>query len=183
MCIRDRAITSRKHLADPLYKEVEDQVGALMARQGPVASDLQYLLTVLRAVPELEQSAELAATIARRGSQGLVSVLSPRARSIVTRTGDVVTAMWAELDRRWALHEAAADEPLDGALEELHDLHMSLTAEVAAGGLPASATMDMALIGRFFERLGDHAVNIIERLDRLNFRPLPPRPHDGDAGA
>jgi phosphate transport system protein len=51
------AIGSRRHLADPLYNEVERKVAALMAREGPVASDLRYLLAVLRVVPELEQSA------------------------------------------------------------------------------------------------------------------------------
>jgi phosphate transport system protein len=167
-------IESRRHLADPLYEEVEHKVASLMAREGPVASDLQYLLAVLRIVPELEQSAALADGIARKGSQGLASVLSPRTRAMLTRTGDVVTAMWTELSDRSDEHRGATEERIDGARDELDDLHTSLTAEVAAIGLPASATMDMALIGRFYERLGDHAVNIARRLDHLSSWPTPP---------
>jgi phosphate transport system protein len=165
------AIHSRKHLADPLYNEVEREVGTLMAKQGPLASDLQYLLAVLRAVPSIEQSADLADGIARRGSQGIARTLSPRARALVTRMGDVATAMWQELSRRWDERQAASAEPIEAANGELEELHTSLTAEVAAGSLPASVTMEMALIGRFYKRLGDHAANIATRLDHLTSWP------------
>jgi phosphate uptake regulator len=65
----------------------------------------------------------------------------------------------------------------------LHDLHTSLTAEVASSGMPASVTMDMALIGRFYERLGDHAVNIADRLDALNALAAQPGPGGAAGGA
>ena len=174
--LRDDAVAavdlgSRRHLADPLYEEVEHKVAALMAREGPVASDLRYLLAVLRVVPELEQSADLAGGIAHKGSQGLASALSPRGRAMVTRVGDLVSAMWSELSRHWEEHHGETEERLEAARDELDDLHTSLTAEVAACGLAASTTMDMALIGRFYERLGDHAVNIAKRLDRLSRWP------------
>jgi phosphate transport system protein len=164
-------IHSRKHLADPLYEEVESKVANLMARQGPVASDLRYLLAVLRAVPELEQAAALADGIARRGSQAISGALSPRARALVTRMGDVATAMWRELSRRWDERQQASEESIDAANDELDELHTSLTAEVAAASMPASVTMEMALIGRFYKRLGDHAANIAERLDGLTAWP------------
>jgi phosphate transport system protein len=164
-------IGSRRHLADPLYEEVEQKVAALMAREGPVASDLRYLLAVLRVVPELEQSAALADGIARKGSQGLATVISPRGRAMVTRVGDLVGAMWLELSERWEDQHGEIEDRLDAARDELDDLHTSLTAEVAAIGMPASTTMDMALIARFYERLGDHAVNIGKRLDQLTRWP------------
>jgi phosphate transport system protein len=79
--------------------------------------------------------------------------------------------MWSELSRHWEEHEGEIEERLEAARDELDDLHTSLTAEVAACGLTASTTMDMALIGRFYERLGDHAVNIAKRLDQLRRWP------------
>jgi phosphate transport system protein len=165
------AIESRRHLADPLYDEVERKVAGLMARQGPMASDLQYLLTVLRAVPELEQAAALAEGIARRGSQGIARSLSPRARALVTRIGDVATAMWRELSRRWDERQQAAEETIASAHDEMDELYTSLTAEVAAAGLPPAITMEMALLGRFYKRLGDHAADIAARFDRLTGWP------------
>jgi phosphate transport system protein len=166
-------IHARRHLADPLYEEVERKVSVLMARQAPVASDLRYLLAVLRAVPELERSADLAEQIARRGAQGIARDLTSRSRALVTRTGDVTTAMWQELSRCWDNRLQGAAEMLDGARDELDDLLTSLTAEVAASPLPASVIMDMALVGRFYERLGDHAVYIASRLDGLTTWPAP----------
>jgi phosphate transport system protein len=160
-------IAARRHLSDPLYEQVANQVEVLMARQGPMASDLRYLLAVLRAVPELEQSAGLVAEIARRGGLGIAAALTPRARALVTRSGDIVTAMWQELRRAWDGRVLTAAS-LEAADEELRDLHSILTAEVASSVMAASVTMDMALIGRFYERLGDHAVNIAGRLDRLH---------------
>jgi len=164
-------IESQKCLSDPLYDQVAHQVEVLVARQAPMASDLRYLVAVLRAVPELEQSAGLATEIARRGGLGIAGALTPRARALVTRSGDIVTAMWQELSRAWDDRRLAADS-LEAASEELRDLHNSLTAEVASSGMASSVTMDMALIGRFYERLGDHAANIADRLDGLNSWPL-----------
>jgi len=161
---------SRRHWSDPLYEHVAEDVEVLMARQSPVASDLRYLLAVVRAVPELEQSAALAHEIARRGGLGIAAVLSPRARALVTRMGDIVTAMWQELDRGWQQRSVVVDD-LESARSELHDLHNTLTAEVAGSQMAASVTMDMALVGRFYERLGDHAVNIASRLDALRTWP------------
>ncbi|MDQ6616286.1 MAG: hypothetical protein M3083_16485, partial [Actinomycetota bacterium] len=175
------AIVSRGHWSDPLYEQVAHQVAVLMARQAPVASDLRYLLAVLRAVPELEQSAALASEIARRGGLGIAGALTPRARALVTRSGDIVTAMWQQLRRAWDGRDPSA-QSLEMAREELRDLHTSLTAEVASSGIPASVTMDMALVGRFYERLGDHAVNIAERLDGLNAWTAGGAPDGGDSG-
>jgi phosphate transport system protein len=143
-----------------------------------MASDLRYLLSVIRVIPELEQSASLGDEIARRGGLGIAAALTPRARALVTRSGDLVSGMWAELRQAWDRRQPIA-ENLDVARSELRDLHTSLTAEVASCGLPASVTMDMALIGRFYERLGDHAVNIADRLDGLNALG----PVDGTGGA
>ncbi len=160
-------ITSLRHLSDPLYDQIGQQVEVLMARQAPVASDLRYLLSVVRVIPELEQSAGLADEIGRRGGLGIATALTPRGRALVTRSGDLVTAIWEELRRAWDGRRPIA-ESLDSARDELRDLHTSLTAEVAGSAMPSSVTMDMALIGRFYERLGDHAVNMAGRLDGLN---------------
>jgi phosphate transport system protein len=176
-------ITSRWQWAEPLYEQVARDVEVLMARQAPMASDLRYLLAVVRAVPELEQSAALADEIAHRGGLGIAGTLTPRARALVTRSGDIVTAMWQELGRAWERRELVS-ESLEAARQELRDLHTSLTAEVASQDLPASVTMDMALIGRFYARLGDHAVNIADRLDTLRaWGETASQPPDGGGSA
>jgi phosphate transport system protein len=49
----------------------------------------------------------------------------------------------------------------------MDELHASLVSELAAGGTSLPVAMDMALVARFYERLGDHAVNIGERVRYL----------------
>ena len=47
------------------------------------------------------------------------------------------------------------------------ELHASLTAELAAGGMRLPVTMEMTLVARCYERLGAHAVNIARRVGHL----------------
>ena len=161
------ALISDEELADPIYREVERRVNRLLARQAPVAGDLRYLLSVLRAVPDLERSAELADEIAGRGPQGLAGLISPRARALITRLGDVVTAMWQQVAESWQERTLDASSSLDSADEEHDNLFTNLVAEIAASDWPSPVTMDMTLVARFYERLGDHAIEIAKDIDQI----------------
>ena len=46
----------------------------------------------------------------------------------------------------------------------MDELHASLIAELASGRMALPVTMEMTLVARFYERLGDHAVNIARRV-------------------
>ena len=54
-----QALAEREQLIDALYPEIEELANREIALQAPVASDLRYLLSVLRIVPELERSHDL----------------------------------------------------------------------------------------------------------------------------
>ena len=56
---------------------------------------------------------------------------------------------------------------LDEADEELDILRDRLTKEVASAAMPPSVAAQVTLIGRFYERLGDHAVNLARRIEVL----------------
>ncbi|MGH3179442.1 MAG: PhoU domain-containing protein, partial [Streptosporangiaceae bacterium] len=53
---------------------------------------------------------------------------------------------------------------LDARDDEMDELHASLIAELASGRMALPVTMEMTLVARFYERLGDHAVNIARRV-------------------
>ena len=74
-----RALHEREKVIDAVWQGLEAKVNELLLREAPVASDLRYLLTVVRVVPELERSGDLAQHIAIRGTKGLADQLSPRA--------------------------------------------------------------------------------------------------------
>lgn len=123
----------------------------------------QVLLTLLRTMPEVERNGDLAEHIARRAARGLGAEMTPRSRGLVERMGEVASAIWKD----------ATDVIVDGKLEavgaiedvddELDDLHVSLTAELTSGSMPVPVAVELALLARFYERFGDHCVNLARR--------------------
>src|SRR5438045_6906315 len=81
---------------DELYCDVEELVQRQFALQSPMARDMRFLLSVLRIVPELERSGDLAEHIAARAVRGLSEALTPRIRGLVEQMGKVGTEMWRE---------------------------------------------------------------------------------------
>ena len=123
----------------------------------------QILLTLLRTMPEVERNGDLAEHIARRAARGLGSEMTPRSRGLVERLGEVAAEIWREatdviVDGK--LEAAGAIEDVD---DELDDLHVSLTAELTSGSMPVPVAVELALLARFYERFGDHCVNLARR--------------------
>jgi phosphate transport system protein len=159
-----QALTEREQLINALYPEIEELVNREILLQAPVASDLRFLLSVLRIVPELERSHDLVVQIASRANHILGGDLSPRTRGIVERMGTLASEMWREAVDSWYQRDRSAALALDGRDDEMDELHAGLIAELAAGGMALPVTMEMTLVARFYERLADHAVNIARRV-------------------
>ena len=149
---------------DELYCNVEELVQRQFALQSPMARDMRFLLSVLRIVPELERSGDLAEHIAARAARGLSSALTPRIRGLVEQMGKVGTEMWRAAADAYADRDGDVAVRLNERDDELDELHVSLTAELVSGQLTVPVALEMALVARFYERLGDHAVNIAERI-------------------
>ena len=159
-----KVLAERDKVIDALYPEIEELVNREILLQAPVASDLRFLLSVLRIVPELERSHDLVLDIARRADHILSGELSPRTRGIVERMGRLVSDMWRQAADSWYQRDRSAAEKLGERDDEMDDLHASLIAELASGRMALPVTMEMTLVARFYERLGDHAVNIARRV-------------------
>jgi phosphate transport system protein len=157
-------LAERESVIDALYLEIEDLVNQLVALQAPVARDLRFLLSVLRIVPELERSHDLVVHIARLGQKSLGDEISPRSRGLLDRMGRLGTEMWRQAGDCWYQRDGAAAALLEIRDDEMDELHAALVAEIASGRMPLSVAMDMTLVARFYERLGDHAVNIARRV-------------------
>ena len=162
-----RVLTERDKAMDALYQETEELVNREILLQAPVASDLRFLLSVLRIVPELERSHDLVVDIARRADHILSGDLSPRSRGLVERMGELVSDMWRQAADSWYKRDREASFKLDERDEEMDELHASLIAELAAGRMSLPVTMEMTVVARLYERLGDHAVNIARRVAYL----------------
>jgi len=159
-----KVLLEREQVIDALYPEIEELVNRQIALQAPVASDLRFLLSVLRIVPELERSHDLLVDIGRRADHVLGGDLSPRSRGLVERMGNLVSDMWRQAADSWYQRDRSAAAVLEERDDEMDELHASLMAELASGRMTVPVTMEMTLVARFYERLGDHAVNIARRV-------------------
>ena len=159
-----RVLAEREKVIDALYPEIEELVNREILLQSPVASDLRFLLSVLRIVPELERSHDLVMQIASRANHILGKDLSPRCRGLVERMGTLASEMWRQAVDSWYQRDRSVALILDDRDNEMDELHSSLLAELASGRMTLPVTMEMTLVARFYERLGDHAVNIARRV-------------------
>jgi len=140
-----------------LWDELEAASGA----------DSRQLVSLLFLVSELERSADLAAHIAERAAAGLGRAMSPVSRGIVQRMFEVATDMWASAGEM--LDASPVVEDLHETDEELDILRDRLMTEAAAGEMEPGVVSQVTLLARFYERLGDHAVNISRRLAEVGW--------------
>jgi phosphate transport system protein len=82
--------------------------------------------------------------------------------------GEVAVHMWRATTDAYAERQASGWELVDDLDDEMDDLHVSLTVEVVAGTMPLPVAVELALLARFYERFGDHAVNLAKRVAVLS---------------
>ena len=157
-------LLDRDKVINALYPETEQLANRVILLQAPVADDLRFLLSVLRILPEFELSHDLVIQIASRANHFLGDDLSPRARGIVERMGSVASGMWRQAADSWYQRDRAGALALDERDDEMDQLYSSLIGELASGNMALPVTMEMTLVARFYERLGDHAVTIARRV-------------------
>jgi len=178
-----RSLAERDQAIDDLYPRIEELADRELVLQGPLGSDLRFLISVLRVVPELERSHDLVVDIARRASYILSEDLSPRARGLVEQMGSLAADMWRQAVDCWCQRDRSAAAALDDRDDEMDGMFASLMAELGSGRMTLPVTMEMTLVARFYERLGDHAVNIARRVVYLAGSVPPPRPAQQVPGA
>jgi phosphate transport system protein len=172
-------LADRDKVISALYPETEQLANREILLQAPVADDLRFLLSVLRVLTEFELSHDLVIQIASRGNHFLGDDLSPRTRGIVERMGSLASDMWRQAADCWYQRDRAAALAVAERDEEMEQLYSSLIGELASGRMALPVTMEMTLVARFYERLGDHAVNIARRVVYLaGPAPEAPAPED-----
>jgi phosphate transport system protein len=167
-----RALADRDEVVDTLYRDIEQLTLRQLTEAGVNSSeDLRYLVTVIRMLPDLERNGDLAEHVARRAVRGLGSELTARSRGLVERMGEVAIRMWRATTDAYAERLPAAALQVDSLDDEMDDLHVSLTVEVVAGTMPLPVAVELAMVARFYERFGDHAVNLAKRVAALSATP------------
>ena len=161
-----QAVIDGDQAVDDLTAEVELLIWEEM-KERPVQSDeLRYLVGLLLIIPELERSGDLAEHVAQRAVDHLGTEMSPRSRGIVQLMTEVAIEMWQQAADAFGERDQIGDR-LNKADEEMDVLHGQLTGEVAAEEMPIMVAAQVTLLARFYERLGDHAVNLARRIELL----------------
>jgi phosphate transport system protein len=160
-------LAGHEQATDALSQEVEQLVGRSILLWAPVASDLRFLISVLRIAPELERSHDLVCHIAARAGNIADVELSPRCHELIKRMSELACDMWRQAMDCWRQRDGFAVPALTGVDNQMDELHASLVAELASGPMTLPVTMEMTLVARFYQRLGDHAANIARRVTYL----------------
>lgn len=173
---RGREIARRRDVWTERAKLVEQGAYELIATQQPMAIDLRRLVSLIRLAEEVSRSGALVAHVARAAEFDRdPSKFPPATRDAVGEMARIAAQLWAEAldayasgDVVSAARVAQADDALDDLQRELFD---SLITTPLAD--PACA-IDVALLGRYLERLGDHAVDIAARAGFVATGEVPP---------
>ena len=162
-----KQLVQRDEVVDMLIAEIGQRAQHQLVTGETTVDERRELVAVLRMLPDLDRNGDLAEHIARRAARGLGSEMSARSRGLVERMGEVAATIWASTADTFAERSAAGANFVDDLDDELDDLHVTLTAELVAGTMPLPVAIELAMVARFYERFGDHAVNLARRMATL----------------
>ena len=143
---------------------LEERCYQVLALQAPVASDLRQVIAAVKMLGEIERSGDLTVNICKAARRIYGHDIDPRLRGTITRMSDQAQQLF-----RFAIDAyAESDVPLASAIGDMDDMLDRLHAEFiqqifeshAGGRLDLQVGVQLALVARFYERIGDHAVNI-----------------------
>lgn len=146
-------------------KEIESLCVNLIMHNQPVAKDLRFISAVLKLVTDLERIgdhaediAEIARFISSQEPQLDKSVFSEIAKTAVDMVNIGVDA-FVKRDLRLARKVAEMDNTVDRLFVEIRE---KLVSGLKSGEYESAPALDLFLATKYFERIGDHAVNIAE---------------------
>ena len=156
---------------DDLTHSIEERTYLLMARQQPMAGDLRTLVTILRVIHELERVGDLMVRVAKATRRLYPQSLSPRIRGLLDRMREqagIQVGLAVEAFAGRSSAKAAAIADMDDVMDDLQrDLFQAIFAEHATDDSALQRAVQVALVGRYFERIGDHAGNIADRVEYM----------------
>ena len=163
----DRQLGSRaaylEQEIDHKERDIEGQCMKLLLRQQPVASDLRAVSAAMRMISDMERIGDQASDIAEiardmKRSSVIVEVpVGDMARAAIGMVTDSVDA-FVRGDLNLAHEVIARDDQLDGLFLAVREKLTDLIAQGRDGGL----CLDLLMVAKYFERIGDHACNIAQ---------------------
>jgi phosphate transport system protein len=148
---------------DALRVDIEERAFDILARQQPVATDLRILIATLRIVTDLERSGDLAEHVAEMARRRYPSsAVPPSVRAVVLEMGQVAQRIIAKAGSVVATRDLVSAREIERDDDVMDDLHRKMLRTILGGGWQegVECAVDVALIGRYYERFADHAVSV-----------------------
>lgn len=180
-----QAIIDNDDVIDRLAIEIEERCYTALALQAPVASDLRAIIAAIRLVAEIERSADLMTNVCKATRRIYPIELPPAVRGLLQDMSEEATKLFRMCMDAYVDGDASLAAALDDIDDRLDELHADYIQEVLTwgGGGDIQPAVQLALIGRYYERIGDHAVNIGERVRYMVDGWLPEQIGAARAGA
>lgn len=149
---------------DHQEREIESLCMKLLLRQQPVARDLRTISSALKMISDMERIGDQAADIADIAGclTGASATAKVHLRDMAAATIKMVTdSVESFVKKDLALAGAVMryDDEVDALFTTVRGELIALIAENSAEG---EAYLDLLMVAKYFERIGDHAVNIAE---------------------
>ena len=159
-----RKAKEQGHEIDQMEREIESICLKLLLQQQPVAKDLRVISAALKMITDMERIGDQAEDIAeiipfldgRTGAE--FADFKPMAEATCKMVTDSIDA-YVKQDLELAKAVSEHDDIVDEAFGRMKDMLIKMISENNADGEYA---VDLLMIAKYFERIGDHAVNIAE---------------------
>ena len=171
LCVADAdaaaAIVKGDARINNMERDIEHRCMTLLLRQQPVAGDLRRISTAMKVVTDIERIGDHAADIAeiiphlvtvRKEGDPAVSQAIAMGKKAHQMILDALDALTAE-DENAARRVIAADDAVD---YDFNAIKHQLAQEIAEDPGKVDAALDLLMVIKYLERIGDHAVNVAE---------------------
>ncbi len=173
-CDAGRRVDARTAGWSARARDVEVAAYELIATQQPMALDLRQLTALVRLTESVARSGDLVAHVARSACfERDAGAFSPRLRTLVVEMATVAARLFGDALSAFDAEDARAGREVEESDRELDLLRNELFATLLEGGVDTAPAIDIALLGRFYERLGDHAVEIARRTSFVSTGEVP----------
>ena len=166
-----QAIIEDDVVLDRLSHQLEEHCYQVLALQGPVAGDLRTIVTALRMNSEIERSGDLSVNIAKASRRVQGGSFPPEIRGLIERMSEEAIRLYRAALDAYLDGDAELAASIDAMDDVLDDLQVAFIAAVFRAhqdaGLDLEVGVQLAMVARFYERIGDHAVNIGERVQYM----------------
>ncbi|WP_043642563.1 phosphate signaling complex protein PhoU [Nocardioides alkalitolerans] len=164
--VAEKVITGDLEI-DLTRERVEENAFSLLSLQQPVAGDLRVVVAALRMVAELERMGDLSVHVAKIARLRVPDLAVPASvQPTLGRMAKVAETMTAQVERIILERDAESARDLHLVDDEMDTLRRATFSAMLDDEWPhgVEAAVDLALLGRYYERIADHAVSVANRV-------------------